>query len=338
VTVTLQVDPLIAEQTVLIDTAAATWKDSLANEYGPAGESFTTTAYLFPVLSMTVSGPPTGQCGTNLVFTLSLTNNSSTVDAGNVIAQYLLPSSCNYVGSSDGGAYAGGVVTWNLGSLAAASTRQVTVTISCCDAPAGSDIISTGVAVWQYPAGNMHGPAFDTARTHIQPSPSPTPPPPPPEDVVPPAQQQITSHSSTISNTYTWTWESNTINLSNIVVQSASLSSSSTQPGIPVTVSALVTNKGRVNGSTGVTIYVNGEQDQSYGVSVNSGKSTRVEFAVSREIPGTYSVYVNGVSAGSFNVSDNLGNNIVLVLSSLCLLAALFIGMLMILRRRQRQY
>ncbi|MFA7247321.1 MAG: hypothetical protein WC169_09140, partial [Dehalococcoidia bacterium] len=338
VTVTLQVDPLIAEQTVLVDTAAATWKDSLTNEYGPAGGSFTTTAYLFPVLSMAVSGPPTGQCGTNLVFTLSITNNSSTVDAGNVIAQYILPSSCTYVVSSDGGTYAGGVVTWNLGPLAAASTRQVTVTISCCGAPAGSDIISTGLAVWQYPAGNMHGPAFDTARTHIQLSPSPTPPPPPTEDVAPPLQQQITSHSSTVSNTYTWTWESNTINLSNIVVQSASLSSSSTEPGIPVTVSALVTNKGRVNGSTDVTIYVNGEQDQSYGVSVNSGKSTRVEFAVSREMPGTYSVYVNGMSAGSFSVSDNLGNNIVLVLSSLCLLAALFIGVLMILRRRQNPY
>jgi len=78
--------------------------------------------------------------------------------------------------------------------------------------------------------------------------------------------------------------------------------------------------------------------DQTRGLTVKSGSSIPVQFTVSREIPGTYSVYVNGVSAGSFSVSDNLGNNIVLVLSSLCLLTALFIGILMMLRRRQNPY
>ncbi|MFA5079562.1 MAG: CARDB domain-containing protein, partial [Dehalococcoidia bacterium] len=289
------------------------------------------------VLSIAVSGPASGQCGTNLVFTLSVTNNSSSVAAGNVIAQYILPSSCDYVGSSDGGAYAGGIVTWNLGSLAPAGTRQVTVTISCCRAPGGSELISTGAVVWQYPAGTMHGPAFGNARTHIQAPPAPAPPQAP-EAVAPPAHQGVTSHSSTVSDTHSWTWDNNAVNLSNIVVQSASLSSSKAEPGASVTVSAVVANKGTVNGSTRITVYVNGEKDQSYGVSVNSGKSTRLQFAISREMPGTYSVYVNGVSAGSFSVSDNLGNNIVLMLSSLCLLTALFLGILMTLRRRQNPY
>ena len=66
-----------------------------------------------------------------------------------------------------------------------------------------------------------------------------------------------------------------------------------------------------------------------------SGQSRTLSFDVSRSEPGAYQVYVNGTAAGVFTVSDNFGNNAILVISTLCLLGALFIGILMILRRRQ---
>lgn len=182
--------------------------------------------------------------------------------------------------------------------------------------------------------------AVSPTVTIVGPSPvTPTPAPTPPtEETTLPAHNGITSHSATVTGINSRPWEPTQINLPNITVQSASLSSSKVQPGVPVTVSAVIANRGTVNGSAKITIYVNGEQDQNYGVTVNSGKSIKLQFAVSREQPGTYSVYVNGVSAGSFSVSDNLGSNIVLVLSSICLLTALFIGIFMILRRRQNPY
>ena len=105
-----------------------------------------------------------------------------------------------------------------------------------------------------------------------------------------------------------------------------------------MTVSALVTNRGTVNGSARITIYVNGEQDQSYGVSVNSGKSTRLEFAVSREMPGTYSVYVNGAEAGSFKVENAVNPDLILLISCVLIITALIMGVVYIRRKQQDYY
>ena len=90
--------------------------------------------------------------------------------------------------------------------------------------------------------------------------------------------------------------------LPNIVTQSASLSAKTVTPGTPITVTADITNKGAVNGSKKVTVYVNGQEETSQGLTVNSGGSTKLTFKVSRSEPGDYNVYVDGVPAGSFKV------------------------------------
>ncbi len=335
VSLTLEVDPSTTGGTVLTDTATTTWEDGQGGAYGPSSASFITTVFTFPVLSVTVSGPSRGQCGTDLVFTLSINNDSSTMAADNVVSQYIMPSGCTYITSSSGGTYAGGIVTWSLGSLAAASSRQVTVTISCCGLPGGSDFISTGATVWQYPAGTMHGPVFDSCRTSVMAPPQP--PSPEPTPTPQPIYQPITSHSSTLA-TSTKAYEWTTVNLPNIVVQSASLSASNVNPGSPVTVSAVVANKGTVNGSVRITVYVNGEQEHTYGLTVNSGKSIPVQFAISREQPGTYSVHVNGIEAGTFRVEAVIDPNMALLISMSLLTAALILGVIYIRRKRQGNY
>ena len=63
-----------------------------------------------------------------------------------------------------------------------------------------------------------------------------------------------------------------------------------------------ITNKSAVNGNKKVTLYVNGQVETTQGVTVNSGGSSQLTFNVSRSEPGDYSVYVDGVPAGSFKV------------------------------------
>jgi hypothetical protein len=113
------------------------------------------------------------------------------------------------------------------------------------------------------------------------------------------------------------------------IVQSASLSSSQTSGG-PVTVQATVANTSTVNGVTRVRLYVNGQLDSEQAVTVTSGKQTPVSFTVSRNEPGTYQVYVNGTSAGSFTVSDN---STILYISIAFILLAFILGIILIYRK-----
>ena len=123
-----------------------------------------------------------------------------------------------------------------------------------------------------------------------------------------------------------------------IYIENASLSASRVEPDSPVRVTATVANKGTVNGSAKIRLYVNGHEEPAQAVMLASGQSRTLSFDVSRSEPGAYQVYVNGTAAGVFTVSDNFGNNAILVISTLCLLGALFIGILMILRRRQSYF
>ena len=117
------------------------------------------------------------------------------------------------------------------------------------------------------------------------------------------------------------------MNLANLQVQSASISISKVEPGTPVTVIACVANKGTGNGAANIRVYVNGQEEVSKGVVVSSGSLATVTFIVSRNEPGTYSVYVGGVSAGSFTVDEMANPNIILYISIVLILIALVVGM-----------
>jgi len=123
--------------------------------------------------------------------------------------------------------------------------------------------------------------------------------------------------------------------LPNVVVQSASLSISKVTPGTPVIVDVTLVNKSTVNGVLNVKLYVNGREEASQGVNVNSGSTLPVSFNVSRNQPGTYSVYVGSVSAGSFTVDEITDPNIILYISLTLILITLAGGILFMHRRRQ---
>ena len=119
-----------------------------------------------------------------------------------------------------------------------------------------------------------------------------------------------------------------------VSVKSASLSATKVTPGTPVTVTADVANTGTSNGTASIKVYVNGELENSQGVTVSSGSSTPLTFTVSRNEPGTYSVYVGGTNAGSFTV-DWLADSNILIISGAAILFAFALGVIYVTRRRQ---
>jgi phosphodiesterase/alkaline phosphatase D-like protein len=165
------------------------------------------------------------------------------------------------------------------------------------------------------------------------PTPTPLPPPTPPNPLVGAGGQ--TSHGSSVPGNAITTQP---VPLPSIIVQSASLSSSKVSPGTPVTVTANVANKGTVNGSTRLKLYVNGEEDSSQGITVESGGNRPVYFTVTRSQPGSYSVYIGGVQAGSFVVVEYIAPDVILLISILLILASLVLGLIYVWRRRQQEY
>jgi len=125
--------------------------------------------------------------------------------------------------------------------------------------------------------------------------------------------------------------------LPNIAVQSARVSTTSVSPGDPVTVTADITNKGAVNGVKKITLYVNGQVESTQGVNVNSGGYTRLTFNIARSEPGDYTVYVDGVPAGSFKVEPLSQSDAILVFSSVLLGLAFILGMVMLWRRQRTE-
>jgi len=129
-----------------------------------------------------------------------------------------------------------------------------------------------------------------------------------------------------------------TVALANIVVSSAELERHEATVGEPLKVTAMVTNKGFTGGTARIMVTVNGYETATQGVNVAKGGTVPVEFYVSGDSPGQYRVYVNNVSAGEFNVSAFKQSDLILWLSTICVLAALGLGVLYILRRRRDEF
>lgn len=84
--------------------------------------------------------------GEELTYDLTIRNHSEKTDATSVVVTDTLPAQLTFISASDGGVYDADAhtVTWELGTLAAESTRIVQVTATVDDAtPAGDTIINT---------------------------------------------------------------------------------------------------------------------------------------------------------------------------------------------------
>jgi uncharacterized protein YfaS (alpha-2-macroglobulin family) len=117
-------------------------------------------------------------------------------------------------------------------------------------------------------------------------------------------------------------------------VSSATLASTQVSPGEKVDVSATIANKGGSSGTSKITLFINGQEDQSQGVTLASGESATVHFSVSRNDPGTYTVNVNNIPAGSYTV-DQFKNNDALIYVVIALFIIGIAGILYLLIRKR---
>jgi len=166
--------------------------------------------------------------------------------------------------------------------------------------------------------------------------PPPPPPPPAPEENPLIGTGAPTSHGSSAAGTTATT--TTVVSIPNLYTHTASLSARTVAPGTPVTVTANIINKGTVNGSKKVTLYVNGQVESTQGIMVNSGGSLQLTYYISRSEPGDYNVYVDGVPAGSFKVELFTESDGILIFSITMMAMAFVVGLIMLRRRQQGYY
>lgn len=206
-----------------------------------------------------------------------------------------------------------------------ASRNGNVITIQITDGGLGdADGVANGVII------DPGGVAIPTTPTP-PPTPTPTPTPTLPNPLIGMGTGGTTSHGSSVVGPATTIQP---VQLPNIQIQSASISETKVAPGIPITVSANIANRGTVNGTARVKVFVNGEEDSSQGITVESGGNRPVYFTVNRNQPGTYTVYIGSVLAGSFTVEDAIDPNIILFISLSLIGLSLMLGVIMIARRK----
>jgi len=80
-----------------------------------------------PVITLTKAGPATTS-GNQITYTLTYANTGNGV-ANNATITDTIPAGSTFVSASNGGTFAGGVVTWNIGNIAIGATASVTLTV-----------------------------------------------------------------------------------------------------------------------------------------------------------------------------------------------------------------
>lgn len=111
-------------------------------------------------IATTVTGPTNAGAGTNIVYTITVTNIGP-LTASNVVASDVLPANVVFVSATGGGTNSKGVITWSLPSaFAAKSKTNFTVTVTT---PAGAvwltNIVSSTAATPDPVVANNNGTA-----------------------------------------------------------------------------------------------------------------------------------------------------------------------------------
>ncbi len=95
--------------------------------------------------------------------------------------------------------------------------------------------------------------------------------------------------------------ENQVVEPANLGVSYLNIDPAQVLPNQEVTVSANICNNGQERGTKTVSLTVNGVAEQSQSVGVSGGSCQQVIFKVSRAVPGTYQVAIEGMT-GQFSV------------------------------------
>ncbi len=164
---TVKISDQLANASLLTDRFTVTGEDAVGNPIPEATDTADTTVYTHPILAIEKTGPAQGYPGQSLTYTIQVTNIGGTT-AVNVSLADSLPTGLTYQSSNPAGSHAGGLVTWDLGTIQSGGVKSVTVTATV-DATVGNNtpLTDTASVTWKNPAGQDFGPAADTANTTI---------------------------------------------------------------------------------------------------------------------------------------------------------------------------
>jgi uncharacterized membrane protein len=108
--------------------------------------------------------------------------------------------------------------------------------------------------------------------------------------------------------------------------------------GESVTISMTVTNFGNATGSWVVKLEINGMTEDTKDVELTAGTSKEIIFTTLKDVAGTYSVSINGVSADSFTVNGEADNMLFPIIAGI-IAAVIVLGLLafFLVRRKAAQ-
>ncbi len=145
--ITARVDSGIENNSHLVDTAMATWKDPLGQDHGPVTTQAATEIFTLPQVTIVKSGPASSYASATFAFTLQVCNVGGT-DAQNVIVQDNLPAGLNYVSSNPSGTYSDRTITWSLLTLAAGACTNLTLTVQVAAGTPETTLVNIAGATW----------------------------------------------------------------------------------------------------------------------------------------------------------------------------------------------
>jgi len=148
-------------------TSATMTMASADDEYYPAALTFVTDLHLAADVAATVSGPATAAPGTNVTYTISVTNTGP-IAASNVVVTDTLPATATFVSATAGGVAAGQVVTWpTIPSLAVGATVTFTLTVTMPASGTLLNLVATTAATADLVPGNNDGSASTSRVTTL---------------------------------------------------------------------------------------------------------------------------------------------------------------------------
>src|SRR5256712_182310 len=141
VTLTVKVSSPLANGTVITNTG---WTIDSNESLPQTGPNATTTVASAPVLSVSKTAAPNPvNAGGNITYTLTY-SNSGNENATGVVLSDAIPANTTFVSASAPGAPAGGVVTWNIGNLAAGTSGSATLVVRGNSPLANGTVINNG--------------------------------------------------------------------------------------------------------------------------------------------------------------------------------------------------